>query len=257
MENREKEIIEILDRFLNEKFPQDAPNLWENFYIKKQIEKRVNYKFKLNDHIRAMVYSMLSAQTKWSKIEKKLKKEIDPIFKGYDAEYLKYSSPCELRDKLKVFRCGSISTLKQMQALKPNIETFEKIEAEHGNIDDFYAQIIENNSYEKLISLLAYPGKYKLRQMGVPLVSEYLRNMGHDIPKPDRHTRRILGSSILNAEKSYKGDVKIFDVFKIIKDYSEKTGESQAKIDYLLWAYCGTATAGFAQSSLLNAMNVK
>lgn len=45
--------------------------LWDNTYIKHQLDKRNSGgNFTLTDHIRAMVYSMLSSGTRWERIEK-------------------------------------------------------------------------------------------------------------------------------------------------------------------------------------------
>lgn len=53
------DVICRMDEYLRSILPSDK--LWENTYIKRQIDKR-NGKgsFSINDHIRAMVYSMLS-----------------------------------------------------------------------------------------------------------------------------------------------------------------------------------------------------
>ena len=49
---------------------QQENKLWKNTYINEQIVKRKQGgNFELNDHIRAMVYSMLSSRTEWAKIQ--------------------------------------------------------------------------------------------------------------------------------------------------------------------------------------------
>lgn len=58
-----------------------------------------------------------------------------------------------------------------MQSLKDNIETLERIEKDFdGSVDNYY----NNTDIKKLLKSLS-GGKYKLKQMGVPLVSEYLK----------------------------------------------------------------------------------
>lgn len=48
--------------------------LWENFYIKKQIDRRKTeggrFNCDVDDCTRAMVYSFLSSQNEWDKVEK-------------------------------------------------------------------------------------------------------------------------------------------------------------------------------------------
>ena len=61
-------IIEIMDKQTRQEIEkrtneriEKSPKYWNNTYIKHQIDKRNNGEtFNINDHIRAMVYSMLS-----------------------------------------------------------------------------------------------------------------------------------------------------------------------------------------------------
>lgn len=89
--------------------------------------------------------------------------------------------------------------------------------------------------YEKVREYIVDNG-YKLEQMNVALVCEYLRNVGHDIPKPDRHICRILSNEYLAF--SDKKEVTHFEAFDIIVELSKMTGKSAADVDYILWSYC-------------------
>ena len=89
--------------------------------------------------------------------------------------------------------------------------------------------------YEKVREYIVDNG-YKLEQMNVALVCEYLRNVGHDIPKPDRHICRILSNEYLAF--SDKKEVTHFEAFDIIVELSKMTGKSAAEVDYILWSYC-------------------
>lgn len=221
---------------------------WKNFYIKTQIDRRENGEsFNLRDHVRAMVYSLLSSQTPWIRIETN-KAAIDDIFCSYDPDRLAAKDPILINNQLKEIKCGSLNRKSQMQALAENIEKMEMMDCQVGGIDTFYNGLLTNladtHPFEKLIRLLAFDKTYKLKQMGVPLVAEYLRNVGYDIPKPDRHIMRILGPDYLQ-EHTRRAPSKegwaandLFEAFRIIRDYAKVTGLSQAYIDYLLWSYC-------------------
>lgn len=75
-------IINEIEKYLKQEFNQRIINskdekeikinqskLWDNFYIKEQLEQRKrldqNYKCRINDCIKAMVYSYLSSQNEW------------------------------------------------------------------------------------------------------------------------------------------------------------------------------------------------
>lgn len=240
-------IIYIIEQHLKEQLLKHTPEkLWEESFIKRQIERRQNGKaFTTKDHIRAMVYSMLSSGMSWNKVAKNMNPEtkcitsVDKIFCDYDLERLLKLTPTQLRDSIKGIHCATQSTLKQMEALLTvNVPKLLSIEKTYGTIDTYYQKFIEiDNTLKTLIILLSTTdGASKLEQMNVALVCEYLRNIGHDIPKPDRHICRILSSEYLAF--SDKKAVTPFEAFDIIVELSKMTGKSAAEVDYILWSYC-------------------
>ena len=240
-------IIDKMDRYLRKELTEkDSNMLWENTYIKRQIEKqKQGFEFSVQDHICAMVYSMLSAGITWERVNGYIDNEtkriipIDSIFCQYDSQQILLSSPQQLRDKIKKLHFASQYTLKQMQALlSVNIPKLLQWEKEYETVDTYYQKYIqEDTSLKSLVKTLSdSKSNDKLAQMEIALVSEYLRNVGYDIPKPDRHTRRILGSDIL--ELSEKQIAEPFEVFDILREVAEKMGKSVAEVDYILWSYC-------------------
>lgn len=248
---REIAIISCIEKELDEKFnAEDKSKLWEKFYIKKQIEKREKgLPFTLSDHVRAMVYSLLSSFNEWNKIESN-KDEIDKIFCNFDIHRLlhKLKEKSDFFEKeLKSIKCGTQSMRRQIAVLPGNIELLQKIQKKgKGDIDAFYQVQISTNAsgehpYKELIKMLSTKNsEYKLKQMGIALVAEYLRNVGYGISKPDRHIVRLLGPNGLQ-EHSYENDASDtarWKAFEIIRNYAMKTNKSEAYIDYLFWAYC-------------------
>ena len=75
-----------------------------------------------------------------------------------------------------------------------------------------------------------------MKEMGIALNAEYLRNVGYDIAKPYRHIRRILGSKILGcSDNEIVSEFEALDIVKAIADTLHKT---TAETDYILWSYC-------------------
>lgn len=72
--------------------------------------------------------------------------------------------------------------------------------------------------------------------MAEPLTAEYLKNVGYDIAKPDRHIRRILGSTALGC--SNHEIVPIFEAFDIVAALAKELNRPAAEVDYILWSYC-------------------
>lgn len=241
-------LVFAMEEQLKSKLSKDEPDkLWENTFIRKQIKKRKEGKepFTLQDHIRAMVYSMLSSGNKWADVSKNADSvtgripDVDEIFFNYDVEKLKECTPEQLRNNVKKIHCGTQSTLQQMDALlSTNIPKLISLETEYETIDTYYQRFIDiDDTLKTLVIVLSSAGSIaKLEQMNVALVCEYLRNIGYDIPKPDRHICRILGSEHLAL--SDKKEVPPFEAFDIVVALAEITGKPTAEMDYILWAYC-------------------
>lgn len=171
---------------------------YKQYYILKALRKRQDgYKFSFNDHIRALVYSLLSNQRKWNQIEEHLI-EIDEIFYNYDKEKILETSYEYFEIKLRAISCGNRNIHNQMLSLHENIRTFEKIEKEYGSLDSFVLSDTINNI---AIKLSTSNSGYKLKQIGFALALEYLRNVGLDVGKQDLHIRRILSIKRLGYSK--------------------------------------------------------
>lgn len=144
-----------------------------------------------------------------------------------------------MSNEIQKLHCASPYTAIQMQALiHTNIPKLIQLEKEHGSIDAFYQKSInEDSTLKALVKLLSAPHSgYKLAQMGEALVAEYLKNVGYDIAKPDRHIRRILGSKILGC--SAHEVVPIFEAFDIVAALAKELNRPAAEVDYILWSYC-------------------
>lgn len=223
-----------------------AKKLWENTYIKKQIDKRENGgTFTLQDHIRAMVYSMLTSGASWSRVEPSIDIEtgrvllIDEIFYQYDVDTLLNTDPMDLVKRVKQHKLGTQYIKKQMVALiGTNIDKLQSLEKEYGSIDNFYQKIIDtDHTLKALVKVLSAVGKpHKYAQMGEALTAEYLKNVGYDIAKPDRHIRRILGSNVLGCSDSEIAP--IYKAFDLVAEIAKATGKQIAEVDYILWSYC-------------------
>ncbi len=261
IKNAAKAVLAMDSHLRNDLLKKDGKlqekKLWENTFIKHQIDRRnQGGTFSIEDHIRAMVYSMLSSGISWQRVENGIDNDtgkiipIDEIFCQYDIEKLMQSSPEELRDKIKELRCASLQTLAQMKALlEDNISNLLAVEKQHGSIDNFYRHFINADpTLNTLVLVLSEKNsKYNLSQMGEALTAEYLRNVGYDISKPDRHIRRILGSKYLGCSESEI--VAIYEAFDIVAEIALELNKPIAEVDYILWSYCAN---GYGEVCTLN-----
>lgn len=81
--NQAAETVKHMEDDLRQKFLENGQEikLWENTHIKHQIDRRENGDvFSLRDHIRAMVYSMLSSESPWERMETALILKQEELF---------------------------------------------------------------------------------------------------------------------------------------------------------------------------------
>ena len=240
------EIIDRMDRQLRRNLSEKQ--LFESSHIAKQIERREHGAvFSLTDHIRGVVYAMLSSGISWKQVEGGIDEStgqitaLDEILYNYETDKLLSAAPSDLRDKIKEHRWASQSTLKQMTGLiNTNIQKLIEFQEKNGSIDAYYQRFVEEDStYQSLITNLSKSGSQdKFTEMGEALVAEYLRNVGYDISKPDRHIYRILGSNHLGCSDSET--VPVFEAMEIVKQLALLCGKRIAEVDYILWSYCAT-----------------
>lgn len=193
-------------------------------------EKRKNkVEFSLADHVKAMVYAMLSNNRPWKRIEENSEK-INAIFHDFNVDYLLTASPEELEQKLKEIKCGNRQIKKQMLNLSCNIKTLQQIAHDFGTIDNYYNSV----AVDTLLKSLSVSGqKYKLKYMGVALICEYLKGVGIDIIKPDVHVCRIIG----RLGYSNHNPATVQEALDVCKSIAAAFNLSQAAVDTIFWQY--------------------
>ena len=226
--------------------------LWENTFIKRQADRRKSKSsFSLSDHLRAMVYAMLSAGIRWERVEAQTDLVsgrlmlLDKIFHNYDPEFLATCKPSDLRDEVKALGCAGQYTLRQMTALvEKNLPLLVTIEKEYGSIDAFYRTYIQADPTLKSLvrGLSASNSPYNLLQMGEALAAEYLKNVGYDLAKPDRHICRILGKEYLGCYE--RVSVPVYEAIDLIAEIAQTINKPAAEVDYILWSYCANGYGG-------------
>ena len=225
--HRNYEIILDVERTLKLTNPQYAEEINGINKIRQTLQDK--HELSINDHVKAMVLSLLSCMRKWEPIEQNLD-AIQEIFCGYDVDKLKNKNAQELVEEVKNINCGNLRINRQMTKLKANIETLERLNANFGSLDEFYTK---TDKYE-LVSLLSmWNSKYKLQEMGIALVCEYLKGVGIPLVKPDRHVCRIIGR--LGFTKRIPADE--IETLRICDKIAESLKMSHAMVDTILWQY--------------------
>lgn len=220
-----KKMFDILEEYLNKK------NFDVDKTVLKAIEDRKNGKsFSFNEHIKGLVFSLLSSQRDWSEIHKN-RQYIENLFFNFDKQKIKNTDYHDFIKGLVSHSLGNRAIHKQMETLSYNISILEKIEQEYDSLDNFVTRL-KPNAISALLACKESP--YALKQIGFPLALEYLRNVGIDTVKPDVHIVRIFKR--LGLLKGCESEEK--EVLEAIEELSATSGYSKAYIDFLLWHYC-------------------
>lgn len=199
---------------------------------KKVLDRKAGKEFSFDEHLKGMVYALLTNQTQWSRIEPNIEK-INELFFNFNTEKVKATDYLYFEKGLRDLKCGNISIHKQMETLHENIKTMEKLAAKYGSMDkyvtskraDFIVKELSNNNSE-----------HKLKCMGEALVWEYLRNVGIDGVKPDTHLRRFFSSDRMGNGSSPLATED--EVIEQANQLAKSTGKELWEIDDIIWEYC-------------------
>lgn len=225
-----KDSLTILTKI--ESMLQERHISFDNLTHLEWIQQRAEGKsFSMSEHIRGMIYSLLSNNRPWEQIEENIER-IDKIFFYYDKDKILNTSSDYFTEQIQLIKCGNRNIKKQMNALHDNIHKLERIEKEFGTLDNF----VTSGTPIEIADLLANSLKYKLHTLGLALAMEYLRNVGIDATKPDTHIRRILGKTRLGYSSSeIAGEI---EAIEIIDTISEESGYLPSRIDAVFWLFC-------------------
>lgn len=198
---------------------------------KNPVRDRLNGKtFSINDHIRGLVYSLLTNQRPWSQVVPKLS-QIDALFFYYDPLRIK-QMPGEYFEKgIRNLRCGNRNIHNQMQGLSYDITVFEKIVRRYGSMDAY----VTSKPAQEIVKDIS-SGQYKLKGVGEALAWEYIRNVGVDGAKPDTHLCRFMGAERMGVSNYPEATTQ--EVYDEVERLHKVTGLSRFDIDYTIWTYC-------------------
>lgn len=204
-------------------------------YIMQALTDRMGGKlFDFPDHLRGLIYALLSAQRKWKQVEPHLL-DIDRIFFNYNKEKIKRYPAKYFENHIRKIKCGNQSIEKQMKALHTNIAIMEQIAKRYGSLDNY---VTSKAAYLIVKELSDAKSPYKLERIGPALAWEYLRNVGIDGAKPDVHLRRFFGKGRMNY--STRETATEAETIKIAEQLQNDTGMSLLEIDNLIWSFCSS-----------------
>lgn len=206
-----KFIVKLVKESLERKhidFEKEINSFGQIYAVRKRID---GIEFTLQEHIKGLVYSLLSNQRVWNTLIPHIK-EIDVIFDFYAPEKLLNADPQGILEKIVEIKCGNRSIKKQLKELSGNIKILKRLHSDiEMKIKEVYKQhndiIRGQNIVEDLADRLTDSNSEdKLKEVGNALIMEYFKNIGVRSMKPDTHILRICGTKRLGILESVEDE---------------------------------------------------
>lgn len=233
--------------------------------LKREAEACYNGKeYSVNEHVEKLILAMLSCQRRWQDLVPHINNgDIPKAFYNYDANILKNTPAKDLYDRITANNCGNRRIGEQTDCLSYDIAIIEKMyENNVYDIKHGYYSVTHNNDCSpnfdgviKVIRLLA-EGKsadvpnahrFKMKEMGVALVCEYIKGFGINVVKPDTHVCRILGRLGLNPTSAICKDLSAYDAIKVCNEIADEYCDELKKenaiippavlVDTIIWQF--------------------
>ena len=193
--------------------------------------------YSIDEYVEGMVRALLTNSVPWARIEPHIASgRIDMIFHNYSATTLKNIPYMDLVNELRSIKCGNRSDVLQMRSLANNIQTLEKIISRYGSIEDYLRSLCPA-TYPQITydAVRTFDKDYKLGGMGIPLLCEFLKNMGFLLPKPDVHLRTFFSGSRMGT---VAGPASNADVFSQVATLAIGSTFTIPEIDLMVWSFC-------------------
>jgi len=149
---------------------------------------------------KGLVLSVLSNNTDWAKVERFLPR-LGSIFHEFQIHHYASLAPDDIAETLvpwfQEHRAGSQTLGNSLRNLICAATELLKLAEQHSSLEKYFDELQMQNSGDARLVAIALGGAsspHKLPGLGVPLAAEFLKNIGYDTAKPDRHINRAAGS---------------------------------------------------------------
>jgi len=189
--------------------------------------------------VQALLLSYLSAMTDWSRIQAALE-QIRGVLPDWTPRAVASLSPNEITRLQRWFldhRLGSVLLGQQLRSLPRAAVILDRMSGEAGSVDAFVHNAQQAGTIIELLT--TKNSEWKLPGVGVALAAEFLKNLGHDDFKPDRHMLRMLGPSRLNiVGRPSQLETRRWGLWM-----AREVRMPAAQLDQMLWLYCARGYA--------------
>ena len=204
--------------------------------------------------VEALVLAVLSNSVDWSKIER-IMPELASCFDGFNPEACASYSLEEVKGRLLPWflerRSGTTTLAKSLERFPKAVRLLISRGVDAGSMHGYFVSLHERCNRDA--KTMAYElgkegGAHKLPGLRTPLAAEFLKNLGFDVSKPDRHINRAVGvfgwvefRNWKDREGTSAPDAlpkEMLAVMTVLERMAEAAGERAAFVDNAVWYLC-------------------
>ncbi len=213
----------------------------------------------------ALVLAVLTNSVDWSKIQR-IRHDLKDCSCAFDPVAYANLNPHEVETRiLPWFKERKAGALTHRRSFNLFIEAAGQLTAkvkDHGTIEAYIEALYESCGRQSVVLavLLGSEKKHKLRGIGIPLAAEFLKSLGYDVAKPDRHICRAVGTFGWVEFKSWPdrsgnktpgpSEKEMVDVMRVLESLAASVGQRTVFVDNALWLLCAQSGLRFTNEEL-------
>lgn len=211
------------------------------------------------------VKAILSNATEWRRVERTFD-ELEALLRGFDPAWYAELEPDDVTETLvpwfKERRAGSMTLRRSLtQAISAARLLLER-SATYSGLEGYLEAILAERDGDAIALAVALgtPGPHKLPAFGIPIAAEFLKNIGFDVAKPDRHVNRALGAFGLqnyrkwpdrSARKAPEASPpKQEAVMRRLAEMATSLGIEATILDNTIWLLCAQSGGALSNTAL-------
>ncbi len=200
----------------------------------------------------AVVRAVLSNATDWAKVERILPELKEP-FHGFDILWYSTLDGSDVKRDLVPWFCarraGARTLGRDLGNLVLGIR--QLMARSRGSLDGYISALLMEHACDPkqvALALGSSRSPEKLSALGIPLAAEFLKNLGYDVAKPDRHVNRVMGcfhmvefrrwADTAGTKSPQATERELYQVMCAVERFARLLGLRPTYVDNVLWLAC-------------------
>ncbi len=213
-----------------------------------------------------LVRSVLSNSTDWSRIES-MSANLQSLFCDYHIAACagwQIADIAAVVEEFKRLGAGSMTLRSGLKRLALAAQKLCHWSKSSGSCDMYLSELFKRvrSDPKKLVLAISGPGcPDKIPGLGTPLAAEFLKNIGYDVAKPDRHINRAVGSFGWVQFKNWSNrnrttpptatEPEMMNVMVSMESFARCLEKPVAYVDNAVWILCAKSGAHLSNEELV------